>query len=342
MNDLRLGLIHGMRVEVGRGVPNIPPAVAIVNPLANALDHYMSALRESLRQEGFDPLEIVFPEPSKADSGRLRWVLNFYIALVRARFSGARRIIATWAPLGYIDVALLPLIGGRSAWIVIHDPLPLASTTGYDAISIRAARVFGSQQIIVHSEAAAAEITKVLGRRPKTVLPLPLLPREVNEQPRNVDRRQSILVFGQFKPDRDIALLTRLGDQLASEYELNIVGRRWPTVPGWNVRDEFIPEAEVEPLLSAASVVLIPYRRFYQSDVAIRCIELGVPVVGLASSSLREMLGADSPLLVPRDDAESWVDTIRSAARTGRAAVRQSRTSLYEETLSAWAAWAKQ
>jgi glycosyltransferase involved in cell wall biosynthesis len=234
------------------------------------------------------------------------------------------------------------LIGGKGAWVVIHDPVPLTSTTGYDWFSIRAARLVGTRQVVVHSEAAALEITKVLNRPPRTVLPLPLLRRDVDEQFEHVGGRPSVLVFGQFKPDRDIELLTSLGDRLSSEYELNIVGRRWPAVSGWNVRNEFIPEDEVEPLLAAASVVLIPYRRFYQSDVAIRCIELGVPVVGLASSSLREMLGANSPLLVSHDDPEAWINTIRLAASSGRKAVGLSRVSLYHQTQSAWSAWAKQ
>jgi hypothetical protein len=62
-----------------------------------------------------------------------------------------------------------------------------------------------------------------------------------------------------------------------------------------------------------AECVLVPYRDYYQSDVAVRAVEAGVPVVGLRHEFIVSLLGADWPGLVEAPHAEAWIHAIIAA-----------------------------
>lgn len=81
---------------------------------------------------------------------------------------------------------------------------------------------------------------------------------------------------------------------------------------GWEVDDRFVPEAELDDLIRSASVVLIPYRRFFQSGVAVRCLETGTPFVGPSDSSLSDLLSERLDLLAESSSAD-WIRAIRAA-----------------------------
>jgi hypothetical protein len=144
-------------------------------------------------------------------------------------------------------------------------------------------------------------------------------------------------VLGQYKPARDVDALRRLARNIGPSADLQIHGRGWPEIQGWAVRSDFVPESEMDALISSSSVVLVPYRRFFQSGVAIRCLENGIPVVGPVNTSLDELFGERSPLLVRHPD--DWVRAVhRALAGGGDDAVRAGqawRTRCEQE----WSAW---
>jgi hypothetical protein len=102
------------------------------------------------------------------------------------------------------------------------------------------------------------------------------------------------------------------------------------------VTSAFVSEREFNRLIVTSSAVVIPYRRFFQSDVALRCIEMGTPVVGPRDSSLAELLGPDSPCLVS-DGA--WGPAIDAAVRSSATETFHTAQKLYDETLRRWRHW---
>ncbi|QGG40034.1 glycosyltransferase [Aeromicrobium yanjiei] len=171
-----------------------------------------------------------------------------------------------------------------------------------------------------------------------TLLNHPLLTEREQVAPRNNAGRPSVLVFGQFKPDRDIDLMAQLSESMGSGVDFRVSGRGWPDIAGWDMDRRFVPELEIDPLIRSASAVLIPYRRFFQSGVAIRCLEQGTPVVGPAESSLAEVL-LDDRLLGKDEDVSSWVCAIRAAIDTNREDWAKVRRRYLEGTDAQWTEW---
>jgi hypothetical protein len=153
---------------------------------------------------------------------------------------------------------------------------------------------------MTHSERAQLEVSEAVPAATTIVVPHPIRAAR-RTVPTDKEDRSIVTVLGQYKADRDIPLLEWLATVLPPQARLQIVGRGWPTVNGWQVDARFIPEEEFDATIQQSSVVLIPYRRFYQSGVAIRALEQDVPVVGPRASVLSEIFGAESSLLAGPD-----------------------------------------
>jgi hypothetical protein len=84
-------------------------------------------------------------------------------------------------------------------------------------------------------------------------------------------------------------------------------------------------------------VVLIPYRRFFQSGIAIRCLEREIPVVGPAGSSLEDLYGSDSALLVTHVD--DWTRAVEHAITSGRDEAVAAAKLWWTRSRAAWREW---
>jgi hypothetical protein len=145
--------------------------------------------------------------------------------------------------------------------------------------------------------------------------------------------QHTIRVLGQYKVDRDLASLQRIAANAPPEWRLEIIGRGWPQIDGWDVRSEFVPEESFDELIYTSHAVLIPYARFFQSDVAVRALEWGVPVVGPFASSLQSALGKDSHWLVRDGD---WVRSVAAAVDESRDQAYAKARDLYDRVISDW------
>ena len=316
------------------------PHVAILNPLGAALRHYTRALESELQMASAAVMVDSILEPSSAPYGRIGWLVRFYLHIALLRTTRPERIIVTWPPLGMIDVLLLRAIGGPYAYIVVHDPIPLVRAIGYNRVVGRSLRLVPSAQTIVHSQPAADALKDLTGITPDMLRHPMIWTADSQACVSSPNPVPTVLVFGQFKPDRDTQLLSALGKRLAGRYGLKIVGRGWQQMENWAVTDCFIPEPEVEQLLLSATVVLIPYTRYFQSGVATRCVELGVPVVGSRTQSLEDLLGIDSGLLVKNPESvDDWVRSIEHACLYGVRAIRERSAYLKKDNSSQWRRW---
>jgi hypothetical protein len=293
----------------------------------------MESLDHVVRTCGASTYRVDVAEPSSANYGKVRW-LSTYLARVRSRITQEMPdvILAAWPAVGYWDLALLTMVARRRpVYLVMHDPKPLVYARGYGLTAKAVARHLAGGVIVAHSSEAIRVIVEG-ARMPRVVDALhPMLePRQaaaLNGQQRN------IRVLGQYKADRDVAGLERLAAEAPSGWRLEIIGRGWPSIPGWNIQSEFVAEARFDELVRTSHVVVIPYTRFFQSGVAIRALEWGVPVVGPYGSSLKVALGDDCRWLV-RDG--NWTSAVAAAAVEDRDEVSAVARNLYDQVIVDW------
>lgn len=314
--------------------------VIVVNPLGGALHHYTKRLIETLRAADVRTTSITLLEPSRSDGSRLKWVRQYVGALISVCRHRARgtRVLVTWPVLGHLDRILVSMLtGDRRAVIVMHDPRPLVKAVGYGRTALALSqRLAPSTSLVVHSDIALEDI-KTQGL---SAISLPH-PIGASEVPRAAPAAPVLRVLGQWKPDRDTDLLAALVPLLPGTH-FEVVGRGWPEVSGWTVKDAFVSEEELDRLVSTSSAVLIPYQRYYQSGIAARALEAAVPVVG-RRKELAPMAGDQYPFLVdePRS-AEDWAVVVRSAMTSGVQQLELARDETMARSLQAWVDWSEQ
>jgi glycosyltransferase involved in cell wall biosynthesis len=309
-------------------------AVHVINPLGVALRHYEDELVATLASNGLSSRVVRFAEPSLADYGRAGWVFRAGKALFSARRQLKRDdvMVLIWPLLGFVDTIVVGIMFGRRGYVVFHDPDPLVRAMGYGRAVRFVAKRWSRAHLVVHSERAQEDLA-ALGFPSPVRLPHPVLPHGRSFV---ATAAHHVIVVGQFKPDRDVRAMEAIAAAGMHIDDLRVYGRGWPQVAGWTVESRFLDEAEFETRISEASVVLIPYRRFYQSGVAVRAIELGTPVVGPRRSSLDELIGTRPELLVDPDDVGDWIRAVEAACQL---TVNDRRELLDDYVLRTHQAW---
>lgn len=321
------------------------PGVIVVNPLGGTLLHYTEALQELLIATGCDVDVISFDEPSASGASRQQWLGQYLRILWNAVRQVGRggRLIVTWPVLGYWDFLFFAIAraAGIRPFVILHDPEPLVHAVGYSIAPRRIARLLSPRSgLIVHSEAAFSVVASHAMGAMATVLPHPV--HSAGPDRDGAVRRPIVRVLGQFKPDRDTALLERIAALGGDDVSLEVWGRGWPDIAGWEVHEGFVSEERLDELIRTAGAVLIPYRRFYQSGIAMRALECRVPFVGPRESSLADLYDPASPLLVPgasAADGRAWWDAVRAARALTSADLDRAALIASERTTRAWRDW---
>ncbi len=329
----------------------LPTEIVIINPLGGALAHYTTALASLLRASGTQVRVLSIDEPSESGRGRVGWLLSYLELLLKAGKIGygsqRTRPLVTWPVLGFLDLFLVRAICGKASAVVFHDPKPLVRSVGSGRGFARLASFIPSRpRVVVHSSAAAAAMQEFGLGSDLDVLAHPMVPparRDVVGQ-RQSEYRPVVRVLGQFKQDRDLDVLRGVAEELAKECVLEITGRGWPEVAGWSVDSRFVSEAELDDLVRTSDAILVPYKRFYQSGIAMRALEAGTPVVGRAGTSLADLYGSGSKLLVadfPENGSHStaWATAIRHAIVHGSVEVDSSARAFFDAAVVDWTDW---
>ncbi|OZE34086.1 MULTISPECIES: glycosyltransferase [unclassified Rhodococcus (in: high G+C Gram-positive bacteria)] len=311
--------------------------VVIVNPLGGALAHYERELTDVIHSVGHGTTTLSAYEPSHNGGSRLGWILTYLRLLLRSRLIRNRHAtVVLWPVLGYLDAVLTRLLAGSKAFVVLHDPSPLVRSVGYDRLSVGLARLLGGGRFIIHGE-AAEDVTK-LSSIESTTLPHPVL-SPIRRRGKRSDHRV-VRVLGQYKADRDLVALEEIATSFADEgIDFEILGRGWPLVKGWNVTDVFLSEQDFDDAVDSASVVVIPYSKFFQSGVAIRCFERGTPVVGVGGTSLDELVAEDCQLLVGPSYSTSWSEAVKYALDLKDPAGLSESNAVRLASVAGWNRW---
>jgi GT2 family glycosyltransferase len=328
-----------------RGAPEqdphrIPLAINLINPIPTALAHFEREMISLLTLDGARATRQISSVSIEGIRGIIQRVRTMVSLVVErsalAKVSDAETFIVLWPALGYFDALTWVRLSRRNrVMLIVHDPIPLRRQSGYSRLGkwiFRRMTHLSGLEVICLSESASKALlsqTGVSGR----VLPHPIVvdPSAITI----VDETPVIRVLGQFKSARDLSVLKELGSSdIANTAVLEIVGRGWPSVAGWKVDDRFVSEGEFDELIEGASCVLIPYTHFFQSGVAVRCLEKRTPIVGPRHEHLETLYGEHWPGLAT--DASSWSACIAHALRCPPQALEERLENYAAQTRTAW------
>lgn len=322
------------------GPPHSGDGVLLFNPLPVALAHYEREMIETLERIGLAALPVAPLPPTDWRDASLLARAGAHLTGARAAGRSDAPSLVLWPAFGWLDPLLWSRCA-RGARVIVHDPIPIRQLRGYGRVARRAARAVvdrGDVELVYHTQTAARAGGSSLGtRRPGAIALHPILTTATAVRGAHDDTTRTILVAGQHKPTRDTTLLATLGPLLrAAGYRPRIVGLGWPALPGWEHVDEFVSEQRLADEIAHAAAVLVPYHRYWQSNIAVRAIESNVPVVGGDTEFLLSLYGREYPGLCGQaGDADEWLAAI-DAVTARPDALDDVRTAYRERVDASW------
>lgn len=281
--------------------------VTFTNPLGRTLAHYEKELIETFVRCGIShsklPSRLV--EGGKGLFGKASMLRNALLNIASNRHS-AHPNIQLWPSLGLLEPRLWGSKTVRNI-VLLHDPIPLRRQVGFDQLSRSwAARgpKFAAPVVMVHSEDALRAAKSLLPAYKFVKALHPICSSQASAAKTN---EPTVLVAGQYKPERNLEMLSQIGPLLRAQgVTAEIHGRGWPSdLPGWNVSNRFVAEKDLDALLARAWVVLLPYDLYFQSGIAIRALEQGTLTVTPRTSFAEDLLGIDSRSIISSKNSTS-------------------------------------
>ncbi|MDX1888195.1 hypothetical protein [Mycolicibacterium sp. 050158] len=318
--------------------------ILLVNPLKYTLAHYEGELREMLQQANFRSVEVAVTTPGDGLTGSLERA-QVAVRCVWQRWTMARQIsgqtvVVLWPLFGYFEpLTLLRLARRNCVYVIVHDPAPLQRSYGqstWAAWVFRATKRIGAIEVIYHTETAQRVGTRETGVE-GIVVPHPVgRPTPLIEGcDRQIGSAPVVRVLGRFKDTRSLSALDAIANGAAGTCVLEIHGRGWPKVAGWTVNDAFVAEDDFAALVESADCVVIPYDYFFQSGVAVRCLEAGTPIVAPRHEHITQLYGSDWPGIV--DDQSAWYEAVLQVLTFDTQCIRDRHRDVFGMVQTAWA-----
>ena len=175
-----------------------------------------------------------------------------------------------------------------------------------------------ADHIFVHTEKMKLELASEYGVPSCRITVIPfginnavpntsLTPREAKQRLGLDERQKAILFFGNLVPYKGVEYLIAAFQELAArnhQYRLIIAGNPATSRDYWYpirktlkaemekgqvlLKDTFIPDAETEIYFKAADVLVLPYKRIYQSGVLFLGHSFGLPVIASDVGCLKD------------------------------------------------------
>lgn len=314
-------------------------SVKIYSPLHHVSEHFVERLTESLEVSGVATVRLASRNGEVGGSSRAKALaLGAHVGNARRYVHASGPNVVAWPLLGWWEVPLWRHPTHKTL-IAMHDPEPLVQQNGLSAeAATRSAKLAGSgwPKLVTMSPEAHAVTAKYYHPSRIHLAPHPM--RAPNLDDVSLAGR-TVLVLGQYKPARDLDAMVAIAPTLrANGWEPVVAGRGWPPIPGWRVIDRFLSEDEFRELIASAAVVLLPYRYYFQSGVALRALEAGVPVVGRSTGFLTSILGANFAGAVDDwDEPSAWLAAVEAAV-SARADQMRSATDYSARGAAEWRA----
>ncbi len=269
----------------------------------------------------------------------VRYVRGSIRAIVGAKLSRAR--IAHFhlfhvGPLELFNVLLAKLLGLRVV-ITAHDVQSFVERLSIPWMVKKAYQL--SDRVIAQSKISKRELRTVLQVPEAKIATIPHgnYIRLVGRMPAQDEARARIglpdeatvlLFFGQIKEVKGLDVLLRAMPRLVREYPntiLLVAGKVWKDdfqryqrqIDALGISNHcvlhvrFIPDSEVADYYAAADVVVLPYRRIYQSGVLLMAMSYGKPVVVSDIEGMTEVVAdGKNGYVFPAGDAEALADKL--------------------------------
>lgn len=221
------------------------------------------------------------------------------------------------------DNYLATLIFGRlcialrlNTIVTCHDVLPHDD----ESSSARIELLRAADRLIVHSDDAALQLTDLLGdssakRIRKCSFPFSSYDRlSSNAQPADAGLLPDILpsdyvlFVGVVRLSKGIDTLIQAWEELGTEAPGHLViAGKWPktlrelkvrahTISRCVVLDRYLSDQEFSHVISRASWVILPYKRYTHSSILFSCLNAGVPMIVSDCGLFREMLPGYKPV----------------------------------------------
>lgn len=321
--------------------------VYLYNPLPHALRHYEAALQDALSESARPVVSV--PATSievgaRPRLGRAQTAVASILGRLPLLFRSAGDILVAWPAFGMLDVLGWLLLAVRHRVIVVvHDPVPIRPSFGYSSVHYRIAGLavrLCRIELLTHSEAARTDLES---RVHAAAIRMPLPMRRPHPLAPTAGQRRGpyiVKVLGQYKPVRDLEALDEISSHLADDlrFDLRVLGRGWPEMDGWHVTDAFIDEQRFANEIHEADCVVIPYVRYYQSDVMVRCLESSTAVVARRHEHAQELYGRDWPGLV--DGSGGWADAIVRLGNLEAGDIHRRAAATHAHITALWVAFA--
>ena len=223
-------------------------------------------------------------------------------------------------------LTMIRALGGTQVLALCHNVLPHERR----AIDVRLVRKLLGRVagVIVHSEAQAAT-ARALTNRPVEVAFLPLHhPFGTGAAAQQI--RHSLLFFGLVRPYKGLDVLLRaLVD--VPDVRLVVAGEFWGGSRGTRdlvralglqdrveLRDAYVPAAQVAGLFTACDALVLPYRQSTASQNADIAFGFGVPVVATTVGTMaRQVLDGVNGLLCSPEDAPALAKALQRLYEPG-------------------------
>lgn len=237
----------------------------------------------------------------------VRYLLASLRALLDAKLSGARVAHVHFFHVGPLELfnVLLARLLGFGVVATAHDVRPFAARLSAPWMAKTAYRL--ADRVIAQGETARTELLEVLGvsKSKVEVIPHGNYLRSIHKVPAREEARSHlglnqnakvVLFFGQIKEVKGLDVLLRAMPAVVRDHEdavLVVAGKVWKD--DWEkyrgpaealeatgncvCRVSYVPESEVPDYYASADLVVLPYRRIYQSGVLLLAMSYGMPVV---------------------------------------------------------------
>jgi starch synthase len=232
-----------------------------------------------------------------------------------------RRLIRSWRPdvvhaHDNTDPRLLAIVSGLTRATTVHDPVPHPGQPPLPKVEelVRRRWIRGSAALVVHGTANAEALPAWACAKRVAVIPHGAA---VRDRPLPVPNRPSVLLFGRLEPYKGVEVLLKAMERVWAErtdVRLIVAGRgpeaaRVPVHPLIDLRDDYVPEAELDTLFSEATIAVLPYIEASHTGIGTTALGRGVPTIVSDVGALSD-IALDSSFLVPPRDEDAFARAI--------------------------------
>jgi D-inositol-3-phosphate glycosyltransferase len=269
----------------------------------------------------------------------LKFMIGSIKSLFHAKYHGAEICHLHFFNIGILEFFnfLLSKILGMIVVITVHDVEPFVSSLSIPALSKILYRL--SDKVIAHNRVSQEELTRVFLVSEKKIEIIPHgnyfhtidnIPCQINSRARlelPLDAK-ILLFFGQIKEVKGLDILLRSLPGVVKkipDLRLMIAGRVWKDdfnkyqriIEDNGLKEycilniEYIPNEKVSDFFSAADLVILPYRKIYQSGTVLLAMSYGKPVLASDLAGMREVVkDGETGFLFPDGDVQKLSEKI--------------------------------